>query len=433
MTPPTNRVDSAEDLGAVMRLALEEEREIRGRLLNELEQSRLTAEHRQELLEQRQREAQRLQQTLEERQKEQAMLAQQFSSAQLNVSNLNRQLQSRSTEAVLTKEQLAAMEADLRRQNEQAAALQAQLQELARSNQLVLNEKQQLAGQLRVAEVERRHAVEQATAMKEQVQVERAEKARLAEGFQALASTSSQLVEEMVENRPLSPNAVFNQFLTNRVYMQISGTRPALLGARAASKASKTVLVAADSKIFALSHVEETPFSLWSPGTDWASLSGTLAHGSGTVPIRSLLFSVRDPRVVLIPVPETQAAELGAKVYRTSAEPFKFQDAVLVGADEGYYGECRFEIDPTTPGYVKLDRSVLRGLFGKFNPTRGDIVFSKTGEVIGIMANATYCMMLTSFDAGATISFDPNTPGPRTGITLSSLYSSLQQMPYKLQ
>ena len=101
-------------------------------------------------------------------------------------------------------------------------------------------------------------------------------------------------------------------------------------------------------------------------------------------------------------VTKAQARQLGCKIYRISTEPYKFQDAVLVGAREGYYGECKFEIDLTTPDYVKLDRSVLKGLFGKFNPSRGDLVFSRNGELLGIMANSTYCMMLRSFDAGAT-------------------------------
>ena len=51
------------------------------------------------------------------------------------------------------------------------------------------------------------------------------------------------------------------------------------------------------------------------------------------------------------------------------------QDAVLVGAREGYYGESKFQIDLSTPNYVKMDRNSFKGLFGKFNPSRGDLVF----------------------------------------------------------
>jgi hypothetical protein len=106
---------------------------------------------------------------------------------------------------------------------------------------------------------------------------------------------------------------------------------------------------------------------------------------------------------------------------------------VLVGTQEPYYGECRFEIDLAAPDYVKLDRNLLRGLFGKFNPSRGDLVFSKTGELLGIMANGTYCLMIRNFDAGATFRFGDDVRGEHTGMILSQLYAQVVQFPLKLQ
>src|SRR5262249_33100115 len=123
----------------------------------------------------------------------------------------------------------------------------------------------------------------------------------------------------------------------------------------------------------------------------------------------------------------------GCKLYHVSADPFKFQDAVLVGADEGYYGECKFQIDVTAPGYVKLDRNVLKGLFGKFNPSRGDLVFSKNGELLGIMANSVYCMMIQSFDGAAKFQLSQDVRDQHTGATLSLLYSVVAGLPFKLQ
>src|SRR5207248_9653794 len=196
---------------------------------------------------------------------------------------------------------------------------------------------------------------------------------------------------------------------------------------------TETVLATDGTSIFALCHVQDTPLTLWNPGTEWQGLGGTLGRGASGFPIRSLSFHANDPRIVLMPVTAAEARALGCKVYRIAPDPFKFQDAVLVGAREGYYGECKFQIDLTTPDYVKLDRSVLRGLFGKFNPSRGDLVFSKTGELLGIMANSTYCMMLKNFDAAATIRFGADVRAQHTGTTLSLLFSSVQGLPMKLQ
>jgi hypothetical protein len=120
-------------------------------------------------------------------------------------------------------------------------------------------------------------------------------------------------------------------------------------------------------------------------------------------------------------------------VYRLSANPFKFQDAVLIGTRGEYYGECKFELDVSTPEYLKLDNSFVRGLFGKFNPSRGDLVFSKTGELLGIMANSTYCLMLHNFDAAGTLQFGADVRAQHSGMTLSLLYSQVAQMQPKLQ
>lgn len=196
---------------------------------------------------------------------------------------------------------------------------------------------------------------------------------------------------------------------------------------------TRTVLVTDGTNTFALCHMEDTPFLLWVPGTQWDGLTGSLERHTAQIPIRALSFHLQDPRVVFIPVKPEEARQLGVRVYRTASAPLKFQEAVLVGADEGYYGECRFEIDLHAPAYVKLDRSVIKGWFGRFNPSRGDLVFSKTGELLGIMANNTYCLRLQHFTAAATFHFGPDVRAQSTGSTLASLYYIVQQMPVKLQ
>ena len=428
----TNQLDSGRDLTAVMKQALSEERKSRDLLLGELTKTREVATQRekqvqtiQQALQTREEEAQRLQQ-------QQAGLQQQFAAAQTNLQTLTQQLQSSSTEAVLSKERLAALEAEKKKQADQAAALQQQIAQLTKSNEVATAERQQLAGQLQVAETEKRVATEQVAHMKEEVKVEREEKAKLAEGVKALASKSGELTKEIRENRPLAANTIFNEFVTNRVQARIDASRPGLIGTTR-HRETQTVLATDGTNIFALCHVQDTPLSLLNPGTDWEQLSGTLSRNAAGSSIQSVSFYLRDPRVVLIPVSTNEARQLACKIYRVSNDPYKFQDAVLVGAREGYYGECRFEIDLTTPEYVKLDNNFLKGLFGKFNPSRGDLVFSKTGELLGVMANSTYCMMIRSFDAAATLRFGPNVRGQHTGDTLAILYTMVTEMPNKLQ
>jgi len=398
------------DLAAVMKLALNEEQKNREQLQAELAKAREAA------------------------QKQQADLQQQFAAAQANIQILDQKLQSSSAEALMSKEKLAAMEAEVKKESDLAAALQQQLAQLAKNNQIAQDEKQKLAGQLQLAQVEERAATERAALMQQQVEAERAEKAQLAEGFKALATNSGALTQEIRENRALAPNTIFSDFVTNRVQARLLASRSGMFGMDASkSKTAETVLVTDGANIYALCHVQDTPLTLWDPGTDWAGLDGTLVHNQAQVPIHSLSFHIQDPRVVFMPVTQSEARQLGCKVYPISSDPYKFQDAVLVGAQEGYYGQCSFQMDLNTPQYVKLDRNLLKGLFGKFNPSRGDLVFSRTGELLGIMANSTYCLMLHDFTATATFQFGPDVRAQRTGDALSRLYSYVFNLPLKLK
>jgi hypothetical protein len=440
-TIATNQPDSRQDLAAVMRLALEEERKGRDRLLGELSQTREAANRQQALLNEREKQVQTFRQELQQKEQQTTQLAQQqtnlqqqFAVAQTNIQTLNQQLQSSSTEALISKEKLAALQEELRKQAEQAAALQRQLGHLAQSNQMVLSEKQRLAGQLQVAEAEKRMATEQVSRMQEEVKVERAEKAKLADGVKALASKSDQLAQEIRVSRPLASNTIFDQFVTNRVQATFSASRSGFLGMEANKRTeTQTVLVTDGTNTVALCHVQDTPLTFGYPGTDWQGLAGTLGRNTAQVPIRLFCFYQLDPRVVFIPVTSAEARQLGCQVYRASSDPYKFQDAVVVGAQEGYYGDCKFQMDLTAPLYVKMDHNSLKGLFGKFNPSRGDLVFSRTGELLGIMANSTYCMMIKNFNVTATFHFAPDVRSQETGATLGRLYTLITRLPTKLQ
>lgn len=371
-------------------------------------------------------------------QAEQTNLLRQFVSAQTNLQGLSEQLRNTATASVLSREKIAAMEAEMRKQTEQAAALQQQLAELARSNQLALAEKQELNSQLYRVEAERRAATNQVAWMQDIVKTERAERSQLTEklGSQigTLANKSGELAQEVRENRPLASNVIFNDFMTNRVMTHFDAFRPTLLGIGSNQRRdTESVLVTDGTNTFALCHVQDTPLVLWNPGTEWQTLTGTLSHYKSQLPIHSLRFCLRDPRVVLIPVDAAETRQLACRVYRASSAPYKFEDAVLVGAREGYYGECRFQIDIATPGYVKLDRSVLKGLFGKFNPSSGDLVFSRTGELLGVMANDSYCMVLDNFYSAAGFRLGNDVRDQHTGSTLSAMYSMVMEMPSRLQ
>jgi hypothetical protein len=427
--PPPGR-----DLATMMQQALADERKGREQLQQQLAAARSAAGSQQEQLARAQEQNSRLQQQAAAEQQQSAAWQEQYAAAQTNLEKLTRELQNRSAQTQLTQSQLAAKAAEAQQQADIAAALKRQLDELARSNQLAQAEQLRLAGALALADSERRAALDRAGLMQQEVAATRAENFRLAEGFKSLATNSSQLTREIRENRPLAPNTIFNEFATNRVGAAIFASRSGFLGMGVSrDKQAKTLLVTDGTNIFALCHVEDTPFTLWNPGTDWDAIRGTLSGHGTEAAISSISFQREDPRVVMIPVSLALARQLGCKIYRISTDPYKFQDAVLIGADSGYYGECDFQIDLSAPQYVKLDRNLLKGLFGKFNPSRGDVVLSRQGELLGIMVNSSYCLMIHDFGATATLAFGPSVHAENTGTTLARLYDSVFQMPERLQ
>jgi len=410
---------SNSDLAAAMKLALEEEQANRVQLQQQLAAVREnTNQQASQLI---------------ERAQENARLQQQFAAAQTNVAALSQQLQSTTQQARQTQEQLLAAQGRAEQQAEIAARLQQQLNQVSQTNQTDQSERQRLASQLQLAQAEGRAAREQVTLMQQEVQAERVENARLTEGFKTLATNSTQLAREIRENRALAPNTIFSDFVSNHVVVDISASRSGFFGIDSnKGRQTETVLVTDETNTFALSHVQDTPFTLRDPGTDWDSLSGKLT-GAADVAIHSLLFNVQDPRVVMIPASPDDVRRLGRQPYHISSDPFKFQDAVLVGADETYYGVCNFQIEVDTPQYVRLDRSVLKGLFGKFNPSRGDLVFSRTGEFLGIMVNSTYCLTVHNFASSASFQFGPDVRTQHTGETLAQLSDYVMQFAWRLQ
>ncbi|HLZ54592.1 MAG TPA: hypothetical protein VKS19_08965 [Verrucomicrobiae bacterium] len=417
-TPPPTKVvvspnpvpNPGNDLTAVMKQALEDEQKNRTQLQQQLAEARNTTGQREQ---------------------ENQQLQQRVAAEQANIENLNRQLQNNAEQA---QQKLAATEAEAQRQSDQVSALRLQLDKLTQTSQLAQAEKQQLSNQLQLAEVQAHAAAERATLMQQEVQVQQAENARLAEGVKSLATNSGQLAQEIRANTALTPNTIFSDFISNRVEAGISAWRTSMFSMDTSKdKQTATVLVTDGTNYFALCHVQDTPVTLWDPGTDWDQLAGTLSWGGRHVPLKSMSFDAQDPRAVMMPVTRADAQTLGCKVYRLSSDPYKFQDAVLVGANEEYYGQCNFQIEMNTPQYVKLDRSLLKGLFGKFNPSRGDLVFSRTGELLGIMVNNTYCLTIRAFAPAATFAFGKDLHNQHTGGTLSELYGYVFQLPLRLQ
>jgi hypothetical protein len=384
-------VDAArQDLVEVMQLSLEDEQRRREELAGTLDRTASTLDETRETLEARERTLAEREARLEESRRAAAEFAEQAEAARREagvsrerLTQLQRDLEAREAEARRRAEEVAALEAAQTEARARIAALDTAVQVAAREREIL----QETVGVYRErVEVERRE--------RERVQETAAQ---LAQGVGQLAESSAAITREIRDHRPINANILFNDYLANRVPTYFHLHRPTVSGPVERTGVARPVLVSDGVEIFALLHVDDTPFNLRESPPEWRRVQATLTRGSSQVDTTRLDFLSRDPRVVALPVSAYQAGLLGVKVYDLALDPFRFPEAVLISQGGQGYGEVPFRLDPANPAYVRMDTRMIRRLMGEFTPTRGDLVLSKSGELLGIMVTAELCVLVNNF------------------------------------
>lgn len=453
--PPGQPADAAaaapgaaqSDLMSALQAALDQEQRSRAQLQTQLEQSRTQVKTQEQLLAERDSNLRSLQENLkltEEQARlldqERQALDQQVVASVRSIVDLESQLNQTATESKVNQARLEALQTELKMREREAERLQERLQGVEQRHQAAEAEKQQLAVKLQVTEAEKQLVREQLVATREQVVTTQKEKEQiqehakvLAEGVSTLAEKSDALSMELRENRGLSGNLVFTGFISNRVESEFTARKSGLLGQSGDTKLTKTILVSSGGQIYAIYHAQETMLNVAGGQAGWEYLFGNIRRSSDFLSLDTLSFLHADPRVVLAPITAEQARQLKVAIYPLAKEPLKFNEAVLVGGGEGYYGEAPFQVDPETPKYVRLQRERFDRFFGKFTPSSGDLVFSRTGEVLGIMVNSEYCLVLDDLTPGGTVTLGATIQDPKNTQVLASLGARVGMLPAKVR
>jgi hypothetical protein len=414
------------DMVELMRVSLEDEKTARAQLADQLTSTKGTLEQRE--------------QNLALLQQQKGTLERSLAATQADARALEQKFTASSQEAALSKEQLAKMQRELEERRAEAARQQEALAKLERQNTEARQRIEGLSANLGAAQQENKLLTGSLSEAKQQIVTEREERAKvqaqtvqLVQGVGQLTEKSGELTREIRDNRPINPNVLFSEFLPSRVDVKLATRRPGLFGPAAKERETKTVLLTDGTHVYALLHLTDTPFSLTDIPQDFDLIAGRLAHGSFSAPVRELRFLALDPRLLVVPVDGPQAALMGVKIHNLAAAPFKFPEAVLVRADDGKYGETPFRIDAQNPGFVKVDNRIVTRLFGEFAPRKGDLMFSKTGDLIGIMVNNDYCAVLGNFSAGQTLKAGEDVTQSKTSTVFAALVSRWQGLPLRLQ
>ncbi|MDD3180710.1 MAG: hypothetical protein PHQ04_10205 [Opitutaceae bacterium] len=410
----------------LMRISLEDEKNTRDQLSQQLQITQADLQQREQSLTNAQQQQEKLQETL--------------AATQDDVRGLEQKYGAATRENALTREQLAGLQREIEERRAEAERQKAEFARLEQQNGEARKRIEALNAAVGAAQQENKLLAVNLTEAKQQIEIERQERAKvqaqtqqLAQGVGQLAEKSGELTQEIRDNRPINPNVIFSDFLVNRVGLNLSTRRPGLFGPARREKDCMTVLVNDGRQIYALLHVADTPFSLIEIPVDFDLITGSLARGSFTLPVKELRFFALDPRLVGVPVDASMAALIGAKIYNLATDPFKFPNAVLVRATDGKYGETSFRIDSQNPGFVKVDNRIVTRLFGEFAPSRGDLVFSQSGELIGLMVNSDYCAVLGNLTAAHTLKTGEDVIPPKTSPVLTALSSRWQSLPLELQ
>jgi hypothetical protein len=422
-----NAPSKGDDLVEAMRQSLTDEQASRQDLAQKLAYANTTLTAREQNLSAVEAQKNQLASSLTESQRAAADLTQKYTDA--------------SQQAALSRDQLAQM---LRELDEKNAEVERQRQAVAALSRQQADSQKQIAGltmAVVVTETEKKQLQDKADDLQTQVQTERAERARveqnsaqLAQGVGQLAQKSGELTKEIRDNRPINPNTLYSGFLANQVDTTFTASRKGFFGRVNKSKTVPTIFVTDGTQVYALLDVADSVFSFALDSDNWEQMSVAFDRPSGYHGTAGAIeFLASDPRAIAIPVDASQVAAMGVKVYSLAADPFKFPEAVLISGRGKGYGAVGFKLDPTHPGYVRVDNRFFKRLFGDFAPSRGDLVFSQSGELLGIMVNSDYCVLVKDFAASGTFRTGNDTAAQQTGSALDSFYSRVMSMTPDLQ
>lgn len=456
------------DVRSALERALADERKLRESSQSQLNFAGTDAKKQASILGQLQTDKQNAQTQLDQTQKSRQdlqgrfdVVIQESATARKESENLRQDLQAKENEIKARDAALKTKENDVRAKEKELAAERLQNQQLLATNN-------NLDRARVIAEVERNRLTDRVKDLNNEVSVVRREKdqvqahadtlannlkantervgqiggdvkalteasTKMNKGIQQVATGTAAIANEIKANQTLSGNTLFNHFMTNTVHVNVSAKRNGLFAPDKDDRIP-TIIVerdagAAGKRYHAIFHVNQTPFRLSTPGYGWNQTGAQISKGKQSTTITNLFFIKADPRIISIPLGASQVAAMGVRPFTVATDPAKFSNAILVSARNHDYSEIEFKIDPQTPRYVRMKTKVLGSLRGYFNPSTGDLVFSRQGQLLGIMANTEFCLLLTDLSPVEAMKMGPNQSPELTAQLFSRLNEQLTVLP----
>jgi len=256
-----------------------------------------------------------------------------------------------------------------------------------------------------------------------------------AEQKEALASISVRQAKSL--------NEIYTKYESNKVSLSMTFRhKGGFLGAeKSETFETDTIILAEGAFAYALVHAKNSPFRLEPTPRKLLEVSGTIT-GTGIsepIAVNEVAF-MDDPRILIVPLyvnPRELEAKNSIKFFNAPKNPHMFAEAVVVDSDKKNFCQTDFTRDGSDGRYVRVKHNRFAWATGKFDPGKGDLVFAKSGEVLGIMVNNDYAFHVQNL--GSRIRLGSRTPlgksfdGPKTTEKLATLGKTLRTLSQKFR
>jgi len=411
ITPEAELVD-------ILKMSLQAEREAQEALLSELERAQLTVEEKEKILSDTTQDLSSTQKDLEREIRMKQDLMEQRELLQQEKGDLANNLLRLREENILERERLRQAQEKIEQQQESLEETMKTVSQIEAEKARLAEEKQMVETELKVAEARQVLIAQQLENTKLEIEFERKQREEaeqraesLSEGVKVLAGTSEEIKEEIKQLQPKTPNALFTEYKRNRVTVRFDTQYPGIFQDRNKTIEAETILIRNSSQTYAILHTKNTPFDLSeiTPKYDGVDVSVTI--GDRVFVPEKFMFLRLDPRLLVIPIDEAAVEDVDIKVYPIVLEPFRFPKAVVIDANENYFGESSFKVHSEYSNALDMDKKIISQLFGEFSPSQGDLVIAQTGEFMGVMVSNGYAALVDHITVSDTIwvgeAFDP--------------------------
>lgn len=257
------------------------------------------------------------------------------------------------------------------------------------------------------------------------------------------AAVQKENFKKLNERQSQSLNEIFTRYQENKIKLELKFLHKGgfLGGDREDSFSMDTIIMVDGSFAYSLVHARDSPFRLKPKPRSLSEVTGLITSPKLKTPIvvREIAF-MDDPRILIIPLylnPKELSANSTIGFFNAPSNPYLFSEAVVVDAKEGRFGQTDFVRDEKDSRYIKVTHSSFAFVTGAFNPGRGDLVFSKKGELLGIMVNNDYAFHVKNLGArihsGSRTVLGKSFLPDKTNFLLSSLGKKLFGLNKKFQ